>query len=96
MRTVRAELDARILEAKRLQGIARDSLRTLLGSEAPTDIDVDDEPFEPPEVKERAVTLLRGSRDARTAPRCGCSSTRSRRSTRSPISSGARSIPTSC
>ena len=33
---------------------------------------------------------------ARTGPRCGCSSTRSRRSTRSPISSGARSIPTSC
>jgi outer membrane protein TolC len=56
MRTVRAELDARILEAKRLQGIARESLRTLLGSEAPTDIDVDDEEFEPPEVKERAVT----------------------------------------
>src|SRR3954454_23651949 len=55
MRTVRAELDARILEAKRLQGLARDSLRTLLGSEAPTDIDVDDEEFEPPEVKERAV-----------------------------------------
>jgi outer membrane protein TolC len=55
MRTVRAELDARILEAKRLQGLARDSLRTLLGSEAPTDIDVDDEEFEPPEVRERAV-----------------------------------------
>jgi outer membrane protein TolC len=52
MRTVRAELDARILEAKRLQGIARESLRTLLGSEAPPDIDVDDEEFEPPEIKE--------------------------------------------
>jgi outer membrane protein len=56
MRTVRAELDARILEAKRLQGIARDSLRTLLGTEAPSDIDVDDEEFEPPEVKERTVS----------------------------------------
>jgi outer membrane protein TolC len=56
MRTVRAELDARILEAKRLQGFARESLRTLLGSEAPTDIDVDDEEFEPPEVRERAVS----------------------------------------
>jgi outer membrane protein TolC len=55
MRTVRAELDARILEAKRLQGIARESLRTLLGSEAPTDIDVDDDPFEPPEVKVRGA-----------------------------------------
>ena len=56
MRTVRAELDARILEAKRLQEIARESLRTLLGPDAPADIDVDDEEFEPPEVKERIVT----------------------------------------
>jgi outer membrane protein TolC len=56
MRTVRAELDARILEAKRLQGIARESLRTLLGSEAPTDLDVDEDEFEPPEVKERMIT----------------------------------------
>jgi len=56
MRTVRAELDARILEAKRLQGIARESLRTMLGSEAPADLDVDDEEFEPPEVKERPVS----------------------------------------
>ena len=55
MRTVRAELDARILEARRLQGVARDSLRTLVGPEAPNDLDVDDEPFEPPEVKERPV-----------------------------------------
>ena len=50
-----------ILEAKRLQSLARDSLRTLLGPDAPADIDVDDEPFEPPEVKERPVELLRGS-----------------------------------
>ncbi len=56
MRTVRAELDARILEAKRLQALARESLRTLLGPEAPTDLDVDDEPFEPPEVKERELS----------------------------------------
>jgi outer membrane protein TolC len=56
MRTVRAELDARILEARRLQGIARESLRTLLGPEAPSDVDVDDDPFEAPEVKEREVS----------------------------------------
>jgi HAE1 family hydrophobic/amphiphilic exporter-1 len=56
MRTVRAELDGRILEAKRLQGVARESLRTLIGPEAPSDLDVDDDPFEPPEVKERSVT----------------------------------------
>jgi outer membrane protein TolC len=55
LRTVRAELDARVLEAKRLQGIARDSLRTLLGPDSPAEIDVDDDPFEPPEVKERGV-----------------------------------------
>jgi outer membrane protein TolC len=55
MRTVRAELDSRILEAKRLQGIARDSLRTLLGPEAPTDLDVDDEEFGPPEITQRPV-----------------------------------------
>ncbi len=58
MRTVRAELDARILEAKRLQGLARESLRTLLGPEAPSDIDVDDEPFEAPEVKGRPITYF--------------------------------------
>jgi outer membrane protein TolC len=55
MRTVRAELDSRILEAKRLQGIARESLRTLLGSEAQTDIDIDDDPFEPPEASHREI-----------------------------------------
>ncbi len=56
LRTTRAELDSRILEAKRLQQIARDSLRTLLGPNAPADIDVDDEPFDPPEVKERPIS----------------------------------------
>jgi outer membrane protein TolC len=56
LRTVRAELDARILEAKRLQQIARDSLRTLVGPNAPADIDVDDEPFDPPEVKDRPIS----------------------------------------
>lgn len=66
LRTVRAELDARILEAKRLQGVARDSLRTLVGPDAPDEIDVDDEPFEPPTVPERPVTyyeeLAKGNR----------------------------------
>ena len=56
LRTVRAELDARILEAKRLQGLARDSLRTLLGPDAPADVDVDDDPFDPPEVKPRPIS----------------------------------------
>jgi outer membrane protein TolC len=55
MRTVHADLDARTLETKRLQGLARDSLRTLVGPDAPADIDIDDDPFEPPDVPERPV-----------------------------------------
>ena len=55
LRTVRAELDARILEAKRLQSIAREGLRTLTGAQSVGDVDIDDEPFDPPEVKERPV-----------------------------------------
>ena len=96
MRTVRAELDARILEAKRLQGIARDSLRTLLGSGGarPTSTSTTRSSSRPRSRSAPSPTT-RISR-ARTAPRCGCSSTPSRRSARSPISSGARSIPTSC
>ena len=79
-----------------LQGIARDSLRTLLGSEAP----------DRHRRRRRGVRAARGQgarpspttriSRRRTGPRCGCSSTPSRRSPRSPISSGARSIPTSC
>jgi outer membrane protein TolC len=56
MRTVRAEVDARILEAKRGQGLARDGLRALLGPQTPDDIDVDDEPFEPVAIQEHPVT----------------------------------------
>ena len=62
LRTVRAELDARVLEARRLRAVARDSLRTLVGSDAGEDIDVDDDPFDPPEVKSHPVTLFRRSR----------------------------------
>jgi len=56
MRTVRAEVDARMLEAKRLADMARDGLRALLGPDAPADIDVDDEPLDPVELKTRPVT----------------------------------------
>jgi outer membrane protein TolC len=56
IRTVRAEVDARILEAKRGQGLARDGLRVLLGLQATDDIDVDDAEFEPVDVKDRPVT----------------------------------------
>jgi outer membrane protein TolC len=56
IRTVRAEVDARILEARRGQGLARDGLRILLGAQASEDIDVDDADFEPVEIKDRPVT----------------------------------------
>ena len=56
LRTVRAELDARLLETMRLGDLARDSLRTLLGPDAPADLDVDDEDFEPAVVQRRPVT----------------------------------------
>jgi outer membrane protein TolC len=56
MRTVRAEVDARILEAKRGQNFARDGLRVLLGSQAPPEIDVDDDDLAPIEVKDRPVS----------------------------------------
>jgi outer membrane protein len=55
MRTVRAEVDARILEAKRGQNLARDGLRVLLGPQAPPEIDVDDEDFVPIDVKDHPV-----------------------------------------
>lgn len=55
IRTVRAEVDARVLEAKRGQGLARDGLRALLGPQTSEDIDVDDEPFEPLQIKDHPV-----------------------------------------
>jgi outer membrane protein TolC len=56
MRTVRAEVDARMLEAKRGQGLARDGLLVLLGPQAPSEIDVDDEDLAPLDVKDHPVT----------------------------------------
>jgi outer membrane protein len=56
MRTVRAEVDARILEAKRGQNLARDGLRVLLGPQAPPEIDVDDDDFAPIDVKDHPVS----------------------------------------
>jgi HAE1 family hydrophobic/amphiphilic exporter-1 len=56
LRVTRAEVDARIQEAKRLEAIARDGLRALMGPEAPADLDVDDEDFAAVEVKDRPVT----------------------------------------
>ena len=56
LRTVRAEVDARTLETKRLASLALVGLRTLVGPEAPADLDVDDSDFEPLEIPQRPVT----------------------------------------
>jgi outer membrane protein len=56
IRTVRAEVDARTLEAKRGQNLARDGLRVLLGAPATEDLDVDDDPFLPLEIREHPVS----------------------------------------
>jgi outer membrane protein TolC len=56
LRTIRAEVDARVLEAKRGETLARDGLRALLGPDAPADVDVDDEPLEALDVKTRPGT----------------------------------------
>jgi len=61
LRTVRAELDARILETKRLADLAASGLKTLLGSEAPNDLEIDDAPFEPIDVQARPVTYYEQS-----------------------------------
>jgi outer membrane protein TolC len=55
LRTVRADLDARVLETKKLQALARDSLRALIGAQLQGQVDVDDEPFEPPELNLQPV-----------------------------------------
>jgi outer membrane protein TolC len=55
-RVTRAEVDARIQEAKRGEAIARDGLRALLGPNTPADLDVDDEELAPVEVKDHAVS----------------------------------------
>jgi outer membrane protein len=43
LRTMRAEIDARILEAQRGADLARSGLRALIGPTAPADFDVDDD-----------------------------------------------------
>jgi outer membrane protein TolC len=57
LKTVHADLDARVLETQKLQGLARDSLRALVGPDTPADIDVDDDEFAPPDVVDRPVTF---------------------------------------
>jgi multidrug efflux system outer membrane protein len=55
LKTVRAELDVRLLEARRMGDFARNGLRALLGPDAPADLDIDAEPLEPLEVPKRPL-----------------------------------------
>jgi outer membrane protein TolC len=55
LKTVRTEIEVRLLEATRLEAIARSGLRALLGSESPEEVDVDDEDFEALEVPARPL-----------------------------------------
>jgi outer membrane protein TolC len=57
VRVLRADVDARTLEAKRLEALALDGLRTLLGSEAPPELEVDDAPLEPLEIPPRPLAF---------------------------------------
>jgi outer membrane protein TolC len=45
LRTMRAEIEARVLEAQRGYDLAKAGLRALIGPNAPADLDVDDEPL---------------------------------------------------
>lgn len=46
LRTMRADIEARVLEARRGADLAKAGLRTLIGPSAPADLDVDDAPLE--------------------------------------------------
>jgi len=55
LRTVRAEVEVRLLEAKRQEEIATSGLRALIGPGAPSDLDIDDADFEPLEISMHPV-----------------------------------------
>jgi outer membrane protein TolC len=56
LRTVRAELDVRRLETERLGGDANAGLRALLGSEAPANLEIDNEELTALEVPDRSLS----------------------------------------
>ncbi|MBN2575649.1 MAG: TolC family protein [Deltaproteobacteria bacterium] len=55
LRAMRAEIDARILEAKRGAALARSGLRALIGPDAPADLEVDEEDLAALEVPSRTL-----------------------------------------
>ena len=56
LRTLRTEIEVRLLEAKRQEEVARSGLRALLNLDSGEDLDVDDEDFEPLEVPAHPLT----------------------------------------
>jgi len=57
LRTMRAEIDTRILEAKRGADLARSGLRTLIGADAPADLEVDADALESLNVVDRSLPM---------------------------------------
>jgi outer membrane protein TolC len=55
IRAIRADADGRVLEAEKLASLALSGLRALIGPDAPSDIEVDAEPLEPPDIPERPL-----------------------------------------
>jgi outer membrane protein TolC len=55
LRTMHADIEARVLEARRGADLARAGLRTLIGPSAPADLDVDDAPLEELDVPAREL-----------------------------------------
>ncbi len=55
LRTMRADIDGRILEAQRMKDLARGGLRALIGPDAPVDLDVDTDPLEAVTVPDRSL-----------------------------------------
>jgi outer membrane protein TolC len=55
LRTMRAEIDARILEAKRGADLARSGLRALIGPDAPPDLEVDEADLEALAIPSRTI-----------------------------------------
>ena len=55
LRTMRSEIDARILEAKRGADLARSGLRALIGPDAPADLDVDEAEIDALAIPDRTI-----------------------------------------
>jgi outer membrane protein len=55
LRTMRAEIDGRILEAQRMADLARVGLRALIGADAPADLEVDADPLDTLKIPDRPL-----------------------------------------